>query len=122
MAELADVGRAGSYLALLVDDRRVVLGRRSIEGKGRPAVFEREQRRQRVVDEPGADLRLEGIDKELRMAVEEPVGRVATVLVHRAEHEKPKIRIHRYPFRENLSFEPPLLLTPVSPQLVFGIA
>ena len=65
-AELADVRRARADLALLVDDRVVVLLRRRVERERRPAVLHREHRRQLVVDEARAELRLERIDEQLR--------------------------------------------------------
>ena len=46
-----------------------------------------------VVDEPRAELGLERIDEQLRVAVEEAVGRVPAVLVHRAEHQKAERRL-----------------------------
>jgi hypothetical protein len=89
-AELAHVRRARTHLRLLVDDRRVVLLGRGVEGEHGPAVLDREEGRERVVHEPRPELRLERVHVELRVAVEEPLRRVAAVLVHRAEHQEPE--------------------------------
>src|SRR5207249_4527511 len=94
MAELAHLRRARPNPALLVDEGPIVFGRARVEPEHRPAVLEREHRGEVVEDERCPELGLEGIDEQLRMAVEEAVCRVAAVLVHRAEHQQPKLPAH----------------------------
>jgi hypothetical protein len=91
VAELAHVRRPRPHLALLVDDRVVVGLRGGIQREHGPAVLDREGRGERVDDEPRPELRLEGVDVQLRMPVEQSVGDVAAVLVHRAEHQETEV-------------------------------
>src|SRR6267143_2672182 len=91
ISELAHVGRACAHLCLFVDDRAVVLRRRGREHEFGPAVFGRIQSAQMVLYGSGSDLRFEGINEELWMAVEQSLGGVTTVLVHGRDHEQAEL-------------------------------
>jgi hypothetical protein len=94
MAELAHLRRPRAHLALLVDDRLVVLMRCGVQRERRPAVLERKHRRQVVVNEARPDLRLERIDVQLWMPVQKAMRRVPAVLVHGPDHEQAESGVH----------------------------
>src|SRR5260370_35297665 len=98
MAELADFRRARANLAFFVDDRGVILARGRVQPECGPTILQRKHRAEMVGDESGPELRLEWIDVQLRVAVQEPVCVVATVLVHASDHYQPKALPHPHRF------------------------
>ena len=95
VAELAHVRRTCANLALLVDDRVVVLSGDASSANTGQRYFTGKVEDEQVVDEPRARLGLEWIDEQLGMPVEESVSRVAAVLVHRSDHQQLEVVAHR---------------------------
>src|SRR5262249_33268467 len=91
VAELAGLRRLDADLALLVDDGLVVGLDRGVQGEDRPPILDRVHGGQVVEDVLAAGLRLEGVAEQLRVAVEQPLSGVATVLVHRGDHNEAKV-------------------------------